>query len=99
METVLINLKKYFLISLKELSDFILKTDTGLLKPVQDYDELVECMGHLLAVKERHSSTDAMFEPLKQTIELLKTYNQEMPEEVHNQLQVYSNFDHVTCPV
>jgi dynein heavy chain len=44
-------------------------------------------MGHLMAVKDRQGSTDEMFEPLKQTIELLKTYEQEMPEEVHLQLQ------------
>ena len=63
--------------------------DTGLTKPVEegDYDGLVECMGHLMAVKERQSTTDEMFEPLKQTIELLKTYDQEMPEDVHLQLQ------------
>lgn len=53
-----------------------------------DYEGLVECMGNLFAVKERQASTDEMFEPLKQTIELLKTYEQEMPEEVHLQLQV-----------
>ena len=44
-------------------------------------------MGHLVAVKDRQATTDDMFEPLKQTIELLKTYEQEMPEEVHMQLQ------------
>lgn len=33
-----------------------------------------------------------MFEPLKQTIELLKTYDQEMPEEIHKQLEVTINF-------
>ena len=75
--------------SLKELSDFIKTTDTGLEKPVEegDYDGLVGCMGYLLAVKDRQATTDEMFEPLKQTIELLKTYEQEMPEEVHLQLQ------------
>ncbi|KAK2528616.1 hypothetical protein Q9233_007587 [Columba guinea] len=31
--------------------------------------------------------TDAMFEPLKQTVELLKTYEQELPEEVYKQLE------------
>ena len=30
-----------------------------------------------------------MFEPLKQTIELLKTYDQEMPEDTHKQLEVW----------
>ena len=65
-------------------------TDVGLNVTVNpgDYDGLVSCMGHLMAVKERQESTDEMFEPLKQTIELLKTYDQEMPDEVHTQLQV-----------
>ena len=53
-----------------------------------DYEGLVAVMGNLFAVRERQASTDEMFEPLKQTIELLKTYDQEMPEEVHIQLQV-----------
>ncbi|KAK2516284.1 hypothetical protein Q9233_013810 [Columba guinea] len=35
--------------------------------------------------------TDAMFEPLKQTVELLKTYEQELPEEVYKQLEVGEN--------
>lgn len=83
-----INITQHF--SLKELSEFITTTDHGLAKNVQegDYDGLVECMGHLFSVKERQAITDDMFEPLKQTIELLKTYDQEMPEEVHMQLQV-----------
>ena len=60
------------------------------MKPVEegDYNGLVECMGYLFAVKDRQATTDEMFEPLKQTIELLKTYEQELPEEVHQQLQV-----------
>ncbi|KAK2515606.1 hypothetical protein Q9233_014119 [Columba guinea] len=35
--------------------------------------------------------TNAMFEPLKQTVELLKTYEQELPEEVYKQLEVGEN--------
>ena len=75
--------------SLNDLAEFIKVADKGLLTEVEegDYNGLVDCMGHLMAVKERQSSTDEMFEPLKQTIELLKTYDQEMPEEVHQQLQ------------
>ncbi|KFW03432.1 Dynein heavy chain 9, axonemal, partial [Fulmarus glacialis] len=75
--------------SLADLDDFIKTADKGLSKKVEkgDYDGLVEIMGHLLAVKERHSVTDAMFEPLKQTIELLKTYEQQLPEEVYKQLE------------
>ena len=45
-------------------------------------------MENLNAVRERQASTDEMFEPLKQTIELLKENGQELPEEVHDQLQV-----------
>ena len=72
------------------MKEFIKVTDEGLRIEVVDgdYNGLVECMGHLMAVKDRQATTDEMFEPLKQTIELLKTYNQEMPEEVHTQLQV-----------
>ncbi|KAM6343872.1 dynein axonemal heavy chain 9 isoform 1-T1 [Alca torda] len=75
--------------SLADLDEFIKTADKGLSKKVEkgDYDGLVEIMGHLLAVKERHSVTDAMFEPLKQTIELLKTYEQQLPEEVYRQLE------------
>ncbi|XP_040604816.1 dynein heavy chain 9, axonemal isoform X6 [Mesocricetus auratus] len=44
-------------------------------------------MGHLVTLKERQSSTDDMFEPLKQTIELLKSYEQQLPEAVFKQLE------------
>uniref|UniRef100_A0A8B9CMQ0 Dynein axonemal heavy chain 9 n=1 Tax=Anser brachyrhynchus TaxID=132585 RepID=A0A8B9CMQ0_9AVES len=75
--------------SLNDLEEFIKIADRGLSKKVEkgDYDGLVEIMGHLMAVKERHGVTDAMFEPLKQTIELLKTYEQQLPEEVYKQLE------------
>ena len=48
-------------------------------------------MGHLMAVKDKQPMADNMFEPLKETIELLKTYGQELPDEVHQQLQVHVN--------
>lgn len=75
--------------SLNDLVEFIKVADVGLTKEVKegDYHGLVAVMGHLMAVKDRQAATDEMFEPLKQTIELLKTYGQELPEEVHMQLQ------------
>ncbi|KAJ7405899.1 dynein axonemal heavy chain 9 [Willisornis vidua] len=75
--------------SLTDLEEFIHTAEMGLSRKVEkgDYDGLVEIMGHLLAVKERHSATDAMFEPLKETIELLKAYGQQLPEEIHQQLE------------
>lgn len=80
----------FFNFSLNDLASFIKTADSGLTKAVEegDYDGLVECMGHLMAVKDRSTSTDAMFEPLKQSIELLKSYDQELSEETHTLLQV-----------
>ncbi|XP_049624579.1 dynein axonemal heavy chain 17 [Suncus etruscus] len=75
--------------SLADLENFMKVARAGLKKPIKegDYDGLVEVMGHLMKVKERQVATDHMFEPLKQTIELLKTYGEDMPEEVHLKLQ------------
>ncbi|XP_008933470.1 PREDICTED: dynein heavy chain 9, axonemal-like, partial [Merops nubicus] len=75
--------------SLADLDEFIKTADKGLSKKVEkgNYDGLVEIMGHLLAVKDRQSVTDAKFEHLKQTIDLLKTYEQPLPEEVYKQLE------------
>ena len=76
--------------SLKDLDDFIQMADNGLNQPIKegDYTGLVKVMGQVMAVKDRQTATDEMFEPLKQTIDLLKSYNQEMPEDVYLQLQV-----------
>lgn len=84
------NSLKFLFFSLNDLAEFIKVADVGLTQPVEegDYNGLVAVMGHLMAVKDRQTVTDEMFEPLKHTIELLKTYGQEMPEEVHTQLQV-----------
>ena len=48
-------------------------------------------MGHLMAVKDRQSATDNMFEPLKETIELLQSYDHVMSDAVHQQLEVYTS--------
>lgn len=53
-----------------------------------DYESLTNTMGFLMRVKERRDATDRMFEPLKETIELLQKYGQELPESTHEQLQV-----------
>nr|XP_030717250.1 dynein heavy chain 9, axonemal isoform X1 [Globicephala melas] len=83
------HLVDYVTHSLANLEAFIKNSENGLLKKVGkgDFQGLVEIMGHLMAVKERQSSTDEMFEPLKQTIELLKTYGQELPETLFRQLE------------
>lgn len=60
-----------------------------MLQPIQpgDYVGLVSVMGYLLQVKERQPTTDEMFQPLEETIELLKFYDQDIPEEVNVLLQ------------
>ena len=82
------------MLSLADLEVFIKNSESGLLKKVEkgDFKGLVEIMEHLMALKEQQSSTDEMFEPLKQTIELLKTYRQELPETVFKQLEVSAKF-------
>ncbi|XP_015211854.2 dynein axonemal heavy chain 17 [Lepisosteus oculatus] len=74
--------------SLSDLESFIKEARAGLTKPVEDgdYHGLVEVMGHLMRVKDRQAATDGMFEPLKETIEFLKNYGVELPDEVHTQL-------------
>ncbi|XP_005875475.1 PREDICTED: dynein heavy chain 9, axonemal [Myotis brandtii] len=83
------HLVDYVTNSLADLDVFIKNSEGSLLKKVEkgDSNGLVEIMQHLMALKERQSSTDEMFEPLKQTIELLKTYEQELPETVFKQLE------------
>ncbi|XP_073516352.1 dynein axonemal heavy chain 9 isoform X1 [Phyllobates terribilis] len=75
--------------SLADLEEFIKVAERGLGKQLKegDYQGLVEIMGQLMAVKERQSSADELFEPLKQTIELLKVYEQELSDEVYKQLE------------
>ncbi|XP_067212065.1 dynein beta chain, ciliary [Linepithema humile] len=75
--------------SLSDLGAFIRLADQGLLQQVQpgDYVALVSIMGFLLQVKERQPTTDEMFHPLEETIELLKFYDQDIPEEVNVLLQ------------
>lgn len=75
--------------SLCDLSTFIRSADEGLQQTVLegDYKALVNVMGFLLNVKERQKKTDEMFNPLKEIIDLLKFYDQDIPEEVNVLLQ------------
>ncbi|XP_027272227.1 dynein heavy chain 11, axonemal isoform X2 [Cricetulus griseus] len=75
--------------SLNELQGFIKQTDAGLQRQLSegDYNGLVDIMGHLLAVRSRQRATDKLFDPLKETIMLLESYGQKMPEQVYAQLE------------
>lgn len=60
-----------------DLSGFIQEADENMLRPVEegDYQGLVNVMAYLMNVKERQEVTDEMFEPLRDTIQLLKSYD------------------------
>lgn len=75
--------------NLCDLSQFIRSADEGLQQAVGegDYQALVNVMGYLLQVKERQVTTDDMFSPLRDTIELLTFYDEDIPEEVNVYLQ------------
>ncbi|KAM6338976.1 LOW QUALITY PROTEIN: dynein axonemal heavy chain 11 [Podargus strigoides] len=74
--------------SLTDFKKFITVIDAGL-QDVTEGDScvLVEIMGHLLAVKERHTTPDELFEPLKEVAALLESYGQKMLGEVYAQLE------------
>ncbi|XP_041937573.1 dynein heavy chain 11, axonemal [Alosa sapidissima] len=75
--------------SVRNLAVFIESTDGGLSKKVTDgdYAGLVDIMGHLMAIRDRQISTDQHFKPLQATADLLKTYGQQLPEDVYAQLE------------
>lgn len=78
--------------SLTQLDKFIKETEVGVAQDLGngDYDVLISIMGHLVAVRDRIHSTDAMFEPIKATIALVKQYGDDLPETMHLKLQVSS---------
>ncbi|KAA8584116.1 hypothetical protein FQN60_015324, partial [Etheostoma spectabile] len=93
MKSALLSIiKKWSFMFKQHLIDHVTNSvaEAGLSLQVEegDYGGLVGVLAHLMAVKERQSSTDAMFEPLQQTIGLLKLYEQELPDVVYKQLEV-----------
>uniref|UniRef100_A0A3Q3L381 Dynein axonemal heavy chain 11 n=1 Tax=Labrus bergylta TaxID=56723 RepID=A0A3Q3L381_9LABR len=76
-------------LSVRELSSFLQDTAHGLSDKVTDgdYAGLVNIMGHLMAIRDRQISNEQHFKPLKSTAELLKTYEQQLPESVYDQLE------------
>ncbi|TTH38815.1 Dynein beta chain, ciliary [Bagarius yarrelli] len=76
--------------SVQDLSHFIENAEHGLGKTVKDgdYAGLVDIMGHLMAIRDRQQNTEQQFKPLKSTSDLLKTYNQQLPEHVYTLLEL-----------
>lgn len=74
--------------SLNELNKFVRTSKKGLQVKIEegDYNGLVSAMGLLHSIKHRANNIDRMFEPLRKTINLLKQFGVEMPDEVHKLL-------------
>ncbi|KAJ1334726.1 hypothetical protein BSLG_007881 [Batrachochytrium salamandrivorans] len=74
--------------TLNELNRFVKINKKGLQEKIQegDYDGLVLAMGLLHAIKHRSGNIDMMFEPLRKTVNLLRQFGVELPDEVHKLL-------------
>ncbi|KAG7242136.1 hypothetical protein INR49_024182, partial [Caranx melampygus] len=84
------HLLTYVTNSLDELQTFVRTTVEGLNHPLAsgDHHDLVEVMSHLLAVRDRQTATDTMFDPLRDTIILLERYGVTIPDQVYSQMEV-----------
>jgi dynein heavy chain len=60
------------------------------LTPVRegDYEGLLQVMGFLYHVRERQVTTNEMFEPIREIMDMLKAYDVEFSEETCLKLQV-----------
>ncbi|XP_040289656.1 dynein heavy chain 11, axonemal [Bufo bufo] len=83
------HLLRFVVDSLSDLEEFIKVTDSGLQQKVPEgnYAALVGIMEHILAVRDRQAATDELFEPIKQTIALLESYGQKLPDQIYTQLE------------
>jgi dynein heavy chain, axonemal len=73
---------------LNELNIFVKENKKGLVGKIEEagYDGLIKAMGLLHAIKHRSSAIDKRFEPLRKTVNLLRQFGVELPEEVHKLL-------------
>ncbi|XP_061574307.1 dynein axonemal heavy chain 11 [Cololabis saira] len=83
------HLLKYVTNSLDELQRFLQATMEGLSHPVAkgDHQGFVEVMSHLMAVRDKESGTDEMFEPLRDAIILLERNGMTIPQQFYCQME------------
>ncbi|KAM6995333.1 dynein axonemal heavy chain 11 [Tautogolabrus adspersus] len=83
------HLLTYVTNSLDELQKFVRDTIEGLGQSMAQGNHcgLVEVMSHLLAVRDRQTSTDKIFEPLRDTMILLEQYGVTITDQVYYQLE------------
>lgn len=68
----------------------MLRAESRLKEPVcsGDYQALVQVMGYLLEIRDRQTSTDQLFEPVIDVVNLLEQYGETLTECDHMQLEV-----------
>ncbi|XP_008430693.1 dynein heavy chain 11, axonemal isoform X2 [Poecilia reticulata] len=83
------HLLTYVMNSLEELQTFLQVAVKGLNSPVvkRDHQGFIDVMTHLLAVRDRQSAIDMMFEPLRGKIVLLERYGMTIPELFYTQME------------
>lgn len=76
------------------MNDFVENTINILSTDIKDndYEALLRVMDCLKNVREhQYMSTEDVFEPLKEYVELLKTYGIEFPEELYDEVNFILN--------
>ncbi|XP_014248489.1 dynein beta chain, ciliary-like isoform X2 [Cimex lectularius] len=84
------HLKNDIIFKLTDLNKFIDDSSAALAKPLVkgDYDGLVAVIGVLLKINERSNEADTMFEPMRETVDLLKAHGVDLPEDIINLLAI-----------
>ncbi|XP_074102149.1 dynein beta chain, ciliary [Cotesia typhae] len=74
--------------SLKELSEFLQEATERFNQPIleEDYEGLLKTMYYLKEVRDKQYKIDGMFDPIKETINLLEQYQVEFSEQTHQWL-------------
>ncbi|XP_053593671.1 dynein beta chain, ciliary [Microplitis demolitor] len=74
--------------SLKELSEFLQKATSRFNQPIleDDYEGLLKTMYYLKEVRDKQYKIDGMFDPIKETINLLEQYQVDFSEQTHQWL-------------
>jgi len=82
-------LEKYIVKEIDDLLEFVARVNEGLSVEVEENDaaQLIAAMTHVRNVRVNQEKTDRMFDPLRNTISLLKRYNIHMPDEVLERLE------------
>eukprot|EP00762_Andalucia_godoyi_P002900 ANDGO_04168.mRNA.1 Dynein beta chain len=86
----LVHLEEHVVSSVTNVSSFVSEVTVGLQKevPPGNYDKLVAAMDLLYQVRSRNDEFDGLFDPLKDTVALLRKYNRSIDDEILAKLEI-----------